>query len=58
MVERVQLGKGLEICRVITGLWQIADMEKTGRKISHEETATLLSEYCDVGFDSFDMAGK
>lgn len=58
MVERVELAEGLEICRVITGLWQIADMEKTGDKVSCDQTAAVLSEYCDAGFDTFDMAGK
>ena len=31
--ERVPLAPGLPISRVVTGLWQIADMERDGRTV-------------------------
>jgi hypothetical protein len=34
-VEKYKIAKGLEISRAITGLWQIADMEKDGNTLDH-----------------------
>src|SRR5262249_31650920 len=53
---RIALAPGLEVPRVITGLWQVADMERDGRPLDPEAAARALGEYADAGFDAFDMA--
>jgi aryl-alcohol dehydrogenase-like predicted oxidoreductase/enamine deaminase RidA (YjgF/YER057c/UK114 family) len=53
---RVELGRGLEIPRVLTGLWQVADMERDGKPLDPDAAAFALGEYADAGFDAFDMA--
>ena len=55
-VERFRLSSGLEISRVVTGLWQIADMEKSGKPLDPVETAQYMSGYANVGLTTFDMA--
>ena len=47
---------GLEISRVVTGLWQVADMERDGRALDRDAAADALADYAAAGFDSFDMA--
>lgn len=54
--ERFQLANGLEISRVLTGLWQIADIEKEGDILDPEKGADLLEGYVNEGFSTFDMA--
>tara|TARA_R110002049_G_scaffold10127_3_gene50440 strand:+ start:148283 stop:149749 length:1467 start_codon:yes stop_codon:yes gene_type:complete len=54
--ERTQLAPGLEISRVVTGLWQVADQEKDGQLLDRTEAAKALADYAQAGFDSFDMA--
>lgn len=53
---RWELAPGLEISRIITGLWQIADMERGGRSLDPEPAASAMAEYVEAGFDTFDMA--
>ena len=53
---RVALGQSLSISRVLTGLWQVADIEKNGTEMDPEHGADALQAYVDAGFDSFDMA--
>lgn len=55
-VERLDLAPGLSISRVLTGLWQIADLERDGRTIDLEATAAAMAPYVDAGLTSFDMA--
>ncbi|HSM60527.1 MAG TPA: aldo/keto reductase [Longimicrobiales bacterium] len=55
-VERVQLAPGLSISRVVTGLWQIADMERGGRPVDPVATAAAMRPYVDAGLTTFDMA--
>ena len=55
-VERAALTPDLSISRVLTGLWQIADMERDGRALDPEPAARALRAYVDAGFTSFDMA--
>ncbi|MGI9420935.1 MAG: aldo/keto reductase [Geminicoccaceae bacterium] len=55
-LERVTLADGLELCRVTTGLWQMADQERDGRGIDVNALADVLADYAATGFDSFDMA--
>jgi aryl-alcohol dehydrogenase-like predicted oxidoreductase/enamine deaminase RidA (YjgF/YER057c/UK114 family) len=55
-IERATLAPHLTVSRVLTGLWQIADMERGGRAIDAERAAGALTAYVDAGFTSFDMA--
>jgi aryl-alcohol dehydrogenase-like predicted oxidoreductase/enamine deaminase RidA (YjgF/YER057c/UK114 family) len=52
---RVALAPGLEISRIVTGLWQVADLERTG-PLDPDQAALALAEYAAAGFDAFDMA--
>ncbi|SFN70955.1 Predicted oxidoreductase [Algoriphagus ornithinivorans] len=52
----VELAPGLNICPVLTGLWQIADLERDGNKVNPYEAAKAMKSYADAGFTTFDMA--
>ena len=54
--DRLRLSDKLEISRVLTGLWQVADIEKNGETIDPETGAGWLEAYASQGFDTFDMA--
>lgn len=54
--EQLKLTDDLKISRVLTGLWQIADMEKEGDLIDPDEGADHLQAYANEGFSTFDMA--
>ena len=54
--QRVALAPDLQVSRIITGLWQVADMERDGELLDRETAASALVEYADGGFDTFDMA--
>ncbi len=54
--DRIALAPGLEISRVVTGLWQVADMERDGRTLDPDRSARELAAYAAAGFDTFDMA--
>ena len=56
LLERVSLVHGLDICRVVTGLWQMADQERDGHTLDLDAAADVLEDYAISGFDSFDMA--
>jgi aryl-alcohol dehydrogenase-like predicted oxidoreductase/enamine deaminase RidA (YjgF/YER057c/UK114 family) len=47
---------GLEVSRVVTGLWQVADMERDGRSLDLDAAAAAMADYVVAGFDTFDMA--
>jgi aryl-alcohol dehydrogenase-like predicted oxidoreductase/enamine deaminase RidA (YjgF/YER057c/UK114 family) len=55
-VERWDLAPDLSISRVLTGLWQIADMEREGRELDLTATARAMEPYVEAGFTTFDMA--
>jgi aryl-alcohol dehydrogenase-like predicted oxidoreductase/enamine deaminase RidA (YjgF/YER057c/UK114 family) len=55
-VERCELAPGFSISRVLTGLWQIADLERDGRELDLEAAAQAMGPYADAGLTSFDMA--
>lgn len=55
-VERIGLAPSLEVSRVLTGLWQIADMERDGRRLDWARTAEAMQPYVDAGLTGFDMA--
>lgn len=51
-----RLGQSLMIPRILCGLWQVADIERTGRPIEPERGADALQAYAQAGFTAFDMA--
>jgi aryl-alcohol dehydrogenase-like predicted oxidoreductase len=53
---RTELADGLEISRLVCGLWQVADMEKDGITLDPDLAANHLEAYAADGIDSFDMA--
>src|SRR5687768_13421853 len=55
-VTRSTVAPGLTISRVLTGLWQLADMERDGRTIDLDRAAAAMSAYVDAGLTTFDMA--
>ena len=54
--ERTLLANGLEISRIVTGLWQVADMERGGTLLDPVRGAEAMAQYAAAGFDTFDMA--
>ncbi len=56
MQDTVQLAPGLTISRVVTGLWQIADMERTGNTLDPKVTSQYMAPYVEAGLTTFDMA--
>ena len=53
---QAKFGRDLQIRRLITGLWQMADQERDGRSIDLDTAAEALLAYARAGFDTFDMA--
>ncbi|MGB5554246.1 MAG: aldo/keto reductase [Flavobacteriaceae bacterium] len=56
MLEKTTLAPGLTVSRVITGLWQIADLERNGTTLDPNETSKFMAPYVKAGFTTFDMA--
>jgi aryl-alcohol dehydrogenase-like predicted oxidoreductase len=56
MIERVELAPGFSISRILTGLWQVADMERDGAALDAAAAAESMKPYVDAGLTSFDMA--
>ena len=55
-VERASLGPGLEVSRILTGLWQVADQERGGARLDPDAAARAMEPYADAGLTTFDMA--
>jgi aryl-alcohol dehydrogenase-like predicted oxidoreductase/enamine deaminase RidA (YjgF/YER057c/UK114 family) len=55
-VERRDLAPDLSISRVVTGLWQLADMERDGRRLDLDRAAAAMGPYVEAGLTTFDMA--
>ncbi|MEL7250341.1 MAG: aldo/keto reductase [Bacteroidota bacterium] len=51
-----RLADNLHITKVLTGLWQIADMERDDQEIDLDATAAAMQAYLDAGLTTFDMA--
>ena len=51
-----ELAPDLRISRVVTGLWQIADMERDERALDREQAARAMQAYSSAGLTTFDMA--
>ncbi len=56
LVERCELAPGFTISRVLTGLWQVADLERDGRRLDVRHAAQAMRPYVDAGLTTFDMA--
>ena len=54
--ERRKLALDLDVSRVVTGLWQIADMERGGRPLDPDASAREMQPSVGAGFTTFDMA--
>ena len=54
--ERCRLAADLDISRIVTGLWQVGDMERDRGPLDPEAASSVLLDYARAGFDSFDMA--
>ncbi|MEM7319116.1 MAG: aldo/keto reductase [Pseudomonadota bacterium] len=54
--DRIRLSDRIEMSRVLTGLWQVADIEKDSGIIDPDTGADWLEAYAQRGFDTFDMA--
>lgn len=46
----------LTICPVVTGLWQVADLERGGHALDAAQAALAMKAYFDAGLTTFDMA--
>jgi aryl-alcohol dehydrogenase-like predicted oxidoreductase/enamine deaminase RidA (YjgF/YER057c/UK114 family) len=55
-VEYCELAPDLKISRVLTGLWQVADMERDGKTLDLVAAAKSMKAYGDAGLVTFDMA--
>src|SRR5262245_1467189 len=55
-IERTPLAPDLSISRVLTGLWQIADMERECRSVDVARAAAAMHDYAAAGLTTFDMA--
>jgi aryl-alcohol dehydrogenase-like predicted oxidoreductase/enamine deaminase RidA (YjgF/YER057c/UK114 family) len=53
---RIALAPGLDISRLVTGLWQVGDMERDGPALDPERASSALLDYARAGYDTFDMA--
>ncbi len=50
------LAPGLEISRIVTGMWQVADQERGGEELDPASAAGSMDPYADAGLTTFDMA--
>ena len=55
-LTHTDLAPELCISRVVTGLWQIADMERDGRSLDLDRAARSMKAYTEAGLTTFDMA--
>ena len=55
-MEHTRLAPGLEIARVLTGLWQVADQERGGVSLETARAARALESGVAAGFTTFDVA--
>ena len=55
-ITHTDLAPDLRISRVITGLWQIADMERDEQSLDLERAAQSMKAYTEADLTTFDMA--
>lgn len=56
MKKNIELAPGLTISRIVTGLWQIADIERNGKTLDPVKTSEFIAPYVEAGLTTFDMA--
>ena len=54
--RRTLLAPGLEISRIVTGMWQVADQERGGVPLDPAAACRAMVRYADAGLTTFDMA--
>ena len=52
-IEKIVLGKDLEICRILNGMWQVAGGHG---QIDSESAIADMKKYQDSGFTTWDLA--
>jgi aryl-alcohol dehydrogenase-like predicted oxidoreductase/enamine deaminase RidA (YjgF/YER057c/UK114 family) len=55
-LPQTALAPDLHISKILTGLWQIADMERDGQPIDLDAAARAMEPYREAGLTTFDMA--
>lgn len=55
-MKKVSLAPDCHISPILTGLWQVADMEKDGKTLDLDKAAQALIPYVEAGLTTFDMA--
>ena len=55
-VPQIELAPDLKISRILTGLWQIADIERKDPDQDLKALAKAMSTYSNAGLRTFDMA--
>jgi aryl-alcohol dehydrogenase-like predicted oxidoreductase len=58
VMDRIStVGDGLEISRIIHGLWQVADQERLAKTtLELEKSAEAIQASAEAGYNTFDMA--
>ena len=56
VIPKTFLADDLPISKILTGLWQIADMERDGRQLDLDAAARAMQPYVEAGLTTFDMA--
>ena len=56
MKNTIELTQSLRISQIVTGLWQVADMERETGELDPQKTAEEMIPYIKAGISSFDMA--
>jgi len=56
MKSSIELTQGFKISQIVTGLWQVADMEREAGDLDPFKTAEEMIPYIKAGISSFDMA--
>jgi aryl-alcohol dehydrogenase-like predicted oxidoreductase/enamine deaminase RidA (YjgF/YER057c/UK114 family) len=55
-ITKTELAPDLHISPIITGLWQIADIERSGTPLDYDSIVAELRHYARAGLTTFDMA--
>ncbi len=56
ILPETNLSENFKVPKVITGLWQVADLERDGNRLDLAQKALDLKKYAESGFTTFDMA--
>jgi len=56
LMDKTVLANNLKTSKILTGLWQVADMERGGRQLDLDKAAQALIPYVEAGLTTFDMA--